>query len=64
MSGLNTRMQPWLTISPLLDAYGVPWIAMRPPPGQSVSTSLKPDSPRANTPYGPVGLACGTCAQM
>ena len=48
MSSLKTRTQPWDTIWPRSPGFDVPWIAMRPPPGQSLSTWEKPDSPSAN----------------
>ena len=62
MSALYTRTQPWEIICPRSAGFGVPWIAMRPPPGQSFRTGEKPERPSAKMPYGPVGLACGTCA--
>ncbi len=43
--GLYTRGQPYETRAPRSVGSAVPWIAMRPPPGQFVSTSEKPESP-------------------
>jgi hypothetical protein len=50
ISLLNTRMQPFETSSPALLGSGVPWIAILPPPGQSVITRENPDRPRAKLP--------------
>ena len=51
--GLNTRIHPFDTSSPAVLGSDVPWIAIRPPPGQSVITLEKPERPTAKFPYGP-----------
>ena len=53
ISGLNTRMHPFDTSCPATLESAVPWIAIRPPPGQSVITLENPDRPTAKFPYGP-----------
>jgi hypothetical protein len=53
ISGLNTRTQPFETFWPAVFGSDVPWIAILPPPGQSVITFENPDSPSAKLPYGP-----------
>lgn len=45
MSWFHTRTHPCETASPLLLSNGVPWIAARPPPGQSLMTGENPDKP-------------------
>src|SRR4029453_17359402 len=54
ISGLNTRTQPFDTSRPAMFGLDVPWIAIRPPPGQSVITLENPERPSAKFPYGPV----------
>ena len=44
--------QPCDTALPRSLGLDVPWIAIRPPPGQSESTGEKPDRPSAAIPYG------------